>query len=813
MKKVNLTALLLFFVLLVSAAEMPDAYYSAANGKSDSILKSSLSQVIRKHTVLSYGSGSNSSWYCFYYADRDPVTGLCMDMYSDDWRSFSSPGSVVSGCNIEHSFAKSWWGGSKNDAYQDCYHLNPSNSTANSSRSNYPLGVPTQELKSNTGSLRVGKATYNGQTFFVFEPKDEYKGDFARAYFYMATCYGDELTWRKDNKDVGSYYAMRNPTDKDAYLEFLDWEIDVLLQWHRQDPVSTKEMNRASAVNDFQKNRNPFIDYPCLAEYIWGNKKGEVVDFSHLMSTANPNYLGGDDKSGCSCEITEPTITSPRKNATVNVGAANLNEELTATINVQGVLLTQNVSLAISGTNASLFKVSKTSLTAAQVLNGVDVVVIYKPTALGQHSATLTLSSGELAASTVVTLTGSCLATLTSPTTQGVSFSGSDATVTQQQDVMIKGTNLAGNVSLTLSGTDAAKFTLTKSSLTAAEVNAGQVIILKYKPEAIKAHTATLTVSSNDFASVVVPITGECTFQALEATNVGSSGFTANWTNAGAANYVLDVSTQTTVGGASVPVLTEQFNGSMSTSVSISGFSILTELNSTAIRIGASGTAATMTLTGLDLSHGASIALSAKMYSATDASTLSLKVGTTTITTWNVTADYSTLTAEIPASAETSLTITSGGTKPRAYIDWLIVSVGGEAITNTSLTGYPKSVGNVQSYLVVGLEPNKQYYYTVTPTGVPVSEQIAVMTLEENTPTSMQYTDANALVYYTTSEAIHILNLQPGSAVKVFDATGRLCVQRVNCLAEEHFDVPSKGVYLIQILSEENHYTIKTLIF
>ena len=116
MKKVNLTALLLFFVLLVSAAEMPDAYYSAANGKSDSILKSSLSQVIRKHTVLSYGSGGNSSWYCFYYADRDTVTGLCMDMYSDDWRAFSSPGSVVSGCNIEHSVAKSWWGGAENDA-------------------------------------------------------------------------------------------------------------------------------------------------------------------------------------------------------------------------------------------------------------------------------------------------------------------------------------------------------------------------------------------------------------------------------------------------------------------------------------------------------------------------------------------------------------------------------------------------------------------------------------------------------------------------------------------------------------------------
>ena len=203
-----------------------------------------------------------------------------MDMYCDSWKKFTSVGAVVSGCNIEHSFAKSWWGGSKNDAYKDCYHLNPSNSTANSSRSNYPLGVPTSNLKdpSVTGSLRVGKATYEGETFWVFEPKDEYKGDFARAYFYMATCYGDELTWRLDNKDVGSKYAMRN----DSYLEFRDWEIAVLLSWHRQDTVSEKERKRMDAVSDFQHNRNPFIDYPELVEYIWGNKKGTAVYLSDL---------------------------------------------------------------------------------------------------------------------------------------------------------------------------------------------------------------------------------------------------------------------------------------------------------------------------------------------------------------------------------------------------------------------------------------------------------------------------------------------------------------------------------------------------
>ena len=274
-----LSIFFLLIPLLLQAEEMPVGYYNAIDGKQDSVLKSTLGQIIRPHTAIPYGSGAESTWGVFYYSDQNEE-GYCMDMYCDSWKKFTSVGAVVSGCNIEHSFAKSWWGGSKNDAYKDCYHLNPSNATANSARSNYPLGVPTKDLKdqSVTGSLKVGRATYEGETFWVFEPKDEYKGDFARAYFYMATCYGDELTWRLDNKDVGSKYAMRN----DSYLEFRDWEIEVLLTWHRQDPVSEKETKRMDAVSDFQHNRNPYIDYPELAEYIWGNKKGIAVKCSEL---------------------------------------------------------------------------------------------------------------------------------------------------------------------------------------------------------------------------------------------------------------------------------------------------------------------------------------------------------------------------------------------------------------------------------------------------------------------------------------------------------------------------------------------------
>lgn len=143
------------------AESMPEGYYNRIEGTQDSVLKATLKTIIRNHTVYEYGSGKGATWEIFYYADQDE-NGYCMDMYCDSWKKFTSVGTAVSGCNIEHSFAKSWWGGDKNDAYKDCYHLNPSNSTANSSRSNYPLGVPTKDIidQSKTGSLTVGKATY-----------------------------------------------------------------------------------------------------------------------------------------------------------------------------------------------------------------------------------------------------------------------------------------------------------------------------------------------------------------------------------------------------------------------------------------------------------------------------------------------------------------------------------------------------------------------------------------------------------------------------------------------------------------------------
>lgn len=297
-----LLSLLLCAFSFAFSEEMPENYYLHAQGLKDGELKDTLKAIItRKHKAIPYGNGTNSTWEVFYYSDRDEE-GYCMDMYCDTWYKFAAPGSVVTGCNIEHSFAKSWWGGAENYAYKDCYHLNPSNSTANSARGNFPLGIPQKDIKT-SGSLRIGKIHHDSLDvdFSVFEPKNEYKGDFARAYFYMATRYGhwsngtyDPVCsqyqgWRLDNKDVGSRFAMQN----DNYLEFQPWEQEVLITWHRQDPVSVKEIKRADAVSDFQHNRNPFIDYPYLVEYIWGEMAGEEVDMANLMGSFEDDFIPG----------------------------------------------------------------------------------------------------------------------------------------------------------------------------------------------------------------------------------------------------------------------------------------------------------------------------------------------------------------------------------------------------------------------------------------------------------------------------------------------------------------------------------------
>lgn len=291
------------------AEKMPAGYYDAANGKKDADLKSTLSQLIRGGKRYNYGSqdvhSSNNvakkdttidgvfyakgdtiwkkgdpkfgTWSAFPKTDIH-ADGTIWDMYSSTRRYFPILGGSAAGMDIEHSFPKSWWGGDDNDAYKDLYHLCPADRVANNNKSNFPPGILQDSSKVNNGYFFMGKdTTWGGNAFCVC---DEYKGDFARAYFYIATAYED-FEWKSD------YTKYIN---HDSYLGFVPYLTEVLLQWHRIDPVSEKEINRLDAISSIQHNRNPFIEYPELVEYIWGNKKGQNVQLSKLTLTTSTEY-------------------------------------------------------------------------------------------------------------------------------------------------------------------------------------------------------------------------------------------------------------------------------------------------------------------------------------------------------------------------------------------------------------------------------------------------------------------------------------------------------------------------------------------
>ncbi|MBR3564962.1 MAG: endonuclease [Paludibacteraceae bacterium] len=373
-------------------------YYQAAENKSDSELKTALHNIISANSVrYTFGSGAHHTWEGFYYTDRKEDNSV-WDMYSDEIRYFGAPFASIPGIDIEHTFPKSWWGGSVNDGYKDLHLLTPADYSANRSKSNNAMGI-VSEASFDNGSFKVGKNPDYGD-FKIFEPADEYKGDFARIFFYVATCYQD-YAWVLDNTRYGSYYALTN-----NYLTFQPWEIEVLLNWHRQDPVSEKEINRHEEVYKIQGNRNPFIDYPCLAELIWGNKKGTALNTNNILSTSDIKYLAMNDKSGCTCEITQPTLVRPLNNSTIHFNELSRNETQTISLPILTAQLTDNITLSIEGTDASAFTLSTNNIEAYSTNIGTSIDLSFCPKTLGEHKAQLHLKSNEIDA--IVELEGLC---------------------------------------------------------------------------------------------------------------------------------------------------------------------------------------------------------------------------------------------------------------------------------------------------------------------------------------------------------------------------------------------------------------------
>jgi len=288
--------------LLISLAQPAGGYYQAADGKKGAELKSALFAVISPHTVQTYTPGV---WQAINSYDLR-ADGKIWEIYSgigeytpvtdqDKGEEIEQEGIVY---NREHAMPKSWFNeASSQDYYStkvypmftDLHHLFPTDRAVNTMRSNYPYGEVGKITKQSEGGFsKFGRCTdelgykdasaLNGR---VFEPNDEYKGDLARVYFYMATCYESY----KNEKG-----AVRTPKDwksdmltGDVYPFFTDWALKMLLRWAANDPVSDKEVKRNEAIYGIQKNRNPFVDYPGLEQYIWGSLKDAAFSYDNYQ--------------------------------------------------------------------------------------------------------------------------------------------------------------------------------------------------------------------------------------------------------------------------------------------------------------------------------------------------------------------------------------------------------------------------------------------------------------------------------------------------------------------------------------------------
>ena len=258
---------LLLFLLAAGftnvSGQPPPGYYDATYLLSGPQLKAALYGIISPHTVHTYAQ----LWDDFEDTDARDDNGKVWDIYSDNpagaepylytfgtdqCGTYDSEGDCY---NREHSVPQSWFNGAS-PMYTDLHHLYPVDGWVNNKRGELPYGEVGSADWTGQNGTRTGNSVTPGYNNTVCEPIDAYKGDLARTYFYMMTRYMNVVDdWTSDMFVNG---------------DLTIWAENMLLQWHVDDPVSQKEIDRNNAVYAVQNNRNPFIDHPEWAHSIWG---------------------------------------------------------------------------------------------------------------------------------------------------------------------------------------------------------------------------------------------------------------------------------------------------------------------------------------------------------------------------------------------------------------------------------------------------------------------------------------------------------------------------------------------------------------
>lgn len=293
-----------------------DTYYTNVDTSSGSNLIDSLESIISKGTK---DVGYDGLWSAYKKTDIKPNSNIIWDMYSnenydadrDHGGNYSKEGDMF---NREHSIPQSWFN-KKSPMRSDLFHVYPTDGYVNNKRSNYPFGEVSNATYTSKNGSKVGHSSFDGYSGTVFEPIDEYKGDFARTYFYMATRYKSQ---------VGTWGSGANVVFKGTYPYLTDYALNLFTKWSHEDPVSEKETNRNDAVYGIQHNRNPYIDHPEYVDIVFPNKYADTPvtpsDEYKIILDANGGTFASSVvtsytvKNGESQTITLPTkdlVTAP----------------------------------------------------------------------------------------------------------------------------------------------------------------------------------------------------------------------------------------------------------------------------------------------------------------------------------------------------------------------------------------------------------------------------------------------------------------------------------------------------------------------
>ena len=229
-------------------------YYESVEGLTGEELKLALNELIDEHTVYSY----DEVWDILKESDQDPseadnvlllYTGLSYPKECQDAGAYSTCEDVW---NREHVWSKSRGDfGIVDGPGTDLHHLRAADKVMNSTRNNRLFDIC---------DIEVGYGN-DKCDYWAFEPRDEVKGDVARMLFYMVVRYEgyDEYLDLELNEEL---------LDKDS-IEPFHGKLSLLLEWNLLDPVDDFERQRNEVIFGYQRNRNPFIDYPEFANMIF----------------------------------------------------------------------------------------------------------------------------------------------------------------------------------------------------------------------------------------------------------------------------------------------------------------------------------------------------------------------------------------------------------------------------------------------------------------------------------------------------------------------------------------------------------------